>query len=142
MWNEDHTSQLSRIKQRPPTRDFSGGNASADSLVPRRNSLAVADAVDFSCLNLFSSVVLGSPWSEPGASRTRSGTAEVFSLPGGTHQRQNWKQCGSPTLWFPDLQDRRCGHGGSGIDESGFFPANIAFLTTGSTIHRTTNIDL
>ena len=47
MREEDRTSQFSRIKQRPPAIDLSGGKASAESLTPRRNNLAVADAVDF-----------------------------------------------------------------------------------------------
>lgn len=44
---DDHTSQFSRIKQRPPATDLSGGNASDDPLTPWRNNLAVADALDF-----------------------------------------------------------------------------------------------
>ena len=55
MWEEDRTSQFSRIKQRPPATDLSGPKASADSLTPRRINLAVADAVDFQ-FDLFSSV--------------------------------------------------------------------------------------
>ena len=43
---EGHTLQLSRIKQRPPATDLSGGKASAESLTLRRSNLAVADAVD------------------------------------------------------------------------------------------------
>jgi hypothetical protein len=42
-----HTSQFSRIKQRPPATDLRGPKASAVSLTPRRSNLAVADAVDF-----------------------------------------------------------------------------------------------
>jgi hypothetical protein len=42
-----HTSQFSRIKQRPPATDLSGPKASAESLTPRRSNLAEADAVDF-----------------------------------------------------------------------------------------------
>jgi hypothetical protein len=47
MQEEAHTSQLSRIKQRPPAMDLSGPKASAESLTPRRSNLAVTDAVDF-----------------------------------------------------------------------------------------------
>ena len=43
----DRTSQLSKIKHRPPATDLSGPKASAESLTPRRINLAVADAVDF-----------------------------------------------------------------------------------------------
>ena len=57
---EGHTSQFSRIKQRPPATDLSGPKASADSLTPRRSNLAAEDAVDFRRSNLFSSAVLGS----------------------------------------------------------------------------------
>jgi hypothetical protein len=44
--DEGHTSQFSRIKQRPPATDLSGPKASADSLTPRSSNLAVATAVD------------------------------------------------------------------------------------------------
>ena len=47
MWDMGHTSQFSRIKQRPPATDLSGGNTSAESLTPRRSTLAGADAMDF-----------------------------------------------------------------------------------------------
>ena len=58
-WKEGLTSQFSRMKQRPPATDLSGPKASAESLTPRRNSPAVADAVDFQ-FDLFLSPVLGS----------------------------------------------------------------------------------
>ena len=136
MWNEDHTSQLSRIKQRPPTRDFSGGNTSADSLVPRRNSLAVADAVDFSCLDLFSSVVLGSLWSEPGASWAWSGTAELFSLSGGTHQRQKIENNtvhilpGSPICGIEDVAARGLASTRAGFSPSTLLSSRLGPLST------------
>jgi len=43
----DHTSQLSRIAQSPPTTDLSGGKASEDFSTVRRNNLAAEDAVCF-----------------------------------------------------------------------------------------------
>ena len=46
MWEVGHTSQFSRIKQRPPATDLSGGKASAESLTPRRSNLAEAATVD------------------------------------------------------------------------------------------------
>ena len=49
------TSQLSRMKQRPPATDLSGPKASAESLTARSTSLAEDDAVDFQS-GLFSSV--------------------------------------------------------------------------------------
>jgi hypothetical protein len=63
MREEGHTSQFSRIKQRPPATDLSGPKASAESLTPRRSNLAVADAVDFQ-FDFFSFVAtLGSAFS-------------------------------------------------------------------------------
>ena len=58
----DRTSQFSKMKQRPLATDLSGPKASAESLTPRRSSLAEADAVDFqSDLFLFSpAAALGS----------------------------------------------------------------------------------
>ena len=56
MQEGDRTSQFSRIKQRPPATDLRGPKASAESLTPRRSSLAVADAVDLQ-FDLVSSVV-------------------------------------------------------------------------------------
>jgi len=76
MWEEEHTSQFSRIKQRPPATDLSGPKASADSLTPRRSSLAVADAVDFQP-DFLSSAVFGSLLPGLGASWVGFGTAEV-----------------------------------------------------------------
>ena len=72
-----HTTQLSRIKQRPPATDLSGGNTSAESLTPRRSNLAVSDTVDFQ-LDLFSfaAVLLLKRMS----SDILSGTAEVSTL--------------------------------------------------------------
>ena len=61
---EGHTSQFSRMKQRPPARDLSGPKASAESLTPQRSSLAVADAVDFHWSNFFLSAAFGSLWLE------------------------------------------------------------------------------
>ena len=52
--NRVHTSQFSRIKQRAPAIDLSGPKASAESLTPRRSSLAETEAVDFQ-FGLFSS---------------------------------------------------------------------------------------
>ena len=45
--NRGHTSQFSRIKQRPPATDLSGPKASEVSLTPRRSNFAEAAAVDF-----------------------------------------------------------------------------------------------
>jgi len=56
---EEHTSQFSKIKQRPPATDLSGLRASADLLTPRRSSLAAADAVDFQ-FDFFLSAAFGS----------------------------------------------------------------------------------
>jgi len=74
---EGHTSQFSRMKQRPPATDLSGPKASAESLTPRRSNLAVAEAVDFQ-LDFFSfsfAAVLGSaPLSGWETSGARSGT--------------------------------------------------------------------
>ena len=42
-----HTSEFSRIAQRPPKTDLSGGKASEDSFTVRRINLAVAGTVDF-----------------------------------------------------------------------------------------------
>ena len=61
MWEEGHTSQFSRIKQRPPATDLSGPKASAESLTPRRSNLAVADTVDLQFGSLPSAVTLGPP---------------------------------------------------------------------------------
>jgi len=47
MQEGDRTSQLSRIKQRPPATDLRGPKASAESLTPRRSNPAIADVVDF-----------------------------------------------------------------------------------------------
>jgi len=67
---EGNTSQFSKIKQRPPAIDLSGGRASAESLTPQRSNLAVADAVDFQFDSFSSAAALGSTLS-PG--RTSSG---------------------------------------------------------------------
>ena len=73
---EEHTSQFSRMKQRPPVTDLSGPKASADSLTPRRSSLAVADTVDFHP-DFFSPAVLGLLLLGWVASWMGLGTAEV-----------------------------------------------------------------
>ena len=54
------TSQLSRMKQRPPATDLSGPKASAESLTARRTNLAEDDAVDFQ-FGVFSSVAALAP---------------------------------------------------------------------------------
>ena len=70
-WKEGLTSQCSRMKQRPPATDLSGPKASAESLTPRKNNPAAADAVDFqSCL--FLSPAPGSLLLEEGSSWTES----------------------------------------------------------------------
>ena len=80
---EAHTSQVSRIKQRPPATDLSGPKASAESLTPRRNNLAAADAVDLQ-LDLFSfAAAFGSAFSFS----TRSGMAEASTLSEGVIRR-------------------------------------------------------
>jgi len=79
----EHTSQFSRMKQRPPATDLSGPKASADSLTPRRSSLAVADVVDFQP-DFFSSAVFGSLLLGWGASRVGLGTAGVPVFAGET----------------------------------------------------------
>jgi len=71
MWEGDRTSQFSRIKQRPPATDLSGGKASAEFLTPRRSNFAVADAVDFQ-LDLFSSTATLDSALPPG--QTTAGT--------------------------------------------------------------------
>ena len=83
MWEEDHTSQLSKMKQRPPATDLSGPKASVESLTPRRSNLAVADAVDFQ-FDLFSSTAALGSVTSPGRriSGTRSGAVEVPALLG------------------------------------------------------------
>jgi len=83
MWEEDRTSQFSRIKQRPPATDLSGPKASAESLTPRRSNLAATDAVDFqfdlssSATALGSALLLGRR-----TSGKWSGTVEVSALSG------------------------------------------------------------
>ena len=57
-WEEDRTSQLSRIKQRPLATDLSGPNGSADSFTPQSSNLAMADVVDLWCRPLLASDVL------------------------------------------------------------------------------------
>ena len=52
------TSQWSKIAERPPTTDLSGGKTSADSLTRLMASLVVEYAVDFQ-FDPFPSVVLG-----------------------------------------------------------------------------------
>ena len=85
MWEEGHTSQLSRIKQRPPATDLSGPKASADSFTPRSSNLAVADAVDLQLDLFLSAAALGSEFSSGRTSPgTRSGTVEVSALSEGT----------------------------------------------------------
>lgn len=61
MRKEGHTSQFSRIKQRPPATDLSGPKASAESLTPRRSNFAVADAVDLQPGLLPPATALGLP---------------------------------------------------------------------------------
>jgi len=80
-----HTSQFSRIKQRPPATDLSGPKASAESLTPRRSNLAVADAVDFQ-LDLFPSAAApGSVFSSGrGSSGAGPGVVEGSTLSEGT----------------------------------------------------------
>ena len=77
------TSQFSRMKQSPPATDLRGGKASAESLTPRRVSLAVADALDFQSNFFSSAAALGSVFS-PGrmSSDPRSG-ATVLVFPDG-----------------------------------------------------------
>ena len=97
-------------------------------------------------LQLLESVLICGVWF------TLVGTGGILGLIGNSRavfvvwrdpsEAENRKQYCSHTLWFPDMRDRRCGREGIGIDKSGFFPVNIAFLSTGSTIHCTTNIDL
>ena len=55
----NRTSQFSRMKQRAEAADFSGGNASADSLTPRSANLAAEDARDLR-FGLLLDVALGS----------------------------------------------------------------------------------
>ena len=80
-----HTSQFSRINQRPPATDLSGPKASVVSLTPRSSNLAVATAVD---LQLgFSSLGAGSGLEVPSGPTTSdawSGTADGSVLSGGT----------------------------------------------------------
>lgn len=59
-----HTSQFSKRKQRHPVTDLRGGKASEESFTPRRNNLAMADAVDFHWPDLFSAVAFNLSWSE------------------------------------------------------------------------------
>ena len=75
-WKEGLTSQFSKMKQSPPATDLSGPKASEESLTPRRNSLAVADAVDFQS-DLFLSSVPCSLLFEEGSSWTGSVIAEA-----------------------------------------------------------------
>ena len=73
------TSQFSKIKQRPPATDLSGGKASAESLTPRRSSLAEAGAVDLQPDFFLSVATLGSGCgSEPDAGPALS-PCPVFS---------------------------------------------------------------
>lgn len=56
----DHTSKLSRIAQRPPATDLSGGKASDVSFTVRRSNLAVADTVDLRFDSFLFAAALGS----------------------------------------------------------------------------------
>jgi len=47
MVDQDHTSQLSRMAQRPPATDLSGGKASEALSTARRNNLVAEDVVCF-----------------------------------------------------------------------------------------------
>jgi hypothetical protein len=57
MQAKGRTSQFSRTKQRPPATDLGGPQASAESLTPRRSSLAVEDTVDFQFDFLFAATL-------------------------------------------------------------------------------------
>ena len=85
-----HTSQFSRIKQRPPATALSGPKASAESLTPRRSNLAAPDAVDFQ-LDLFSSTGAHGSALELGreTSDTSLGTVEVPTPSEGMVRRSN-----------------------------------------------------
>ena len=80
MQEGDHTSQFSRMKQRPPATDLRGPKVSAESLTPRRSSLVVADAVDFQFDFFSSAAALGSPLLLGRVVGTLSETVEVPTL--------------------------------------------------------------
>lgn len=63
-----HTSQCSRMAERPPTTDLSGGKASADSFTRLMANLVVEYAVDFQ-FDTFSSVALRLAVSSEGFNR-------------------------------------------------------------------------
>ena len=85
MREEGHTSQFSRIKQRPPATDLSGPNASAESLTPRSSNLAVEDAADLQFdLSSFTTALSSALSLGRRFSGTRSKTGEVPTISGGT----------------------------------------------------------
>ena len=75
VWGRGHTSQFSKIKQRPPATALSGPKTSAESLTPRRSNLAEADAVVFQPDLFSSATATGSTTSssalDPPPSRSR-----------------------------------------------------------------------
>ena len=92
-YEERQTSQLSKIKQRPPATDLSGPKASAESVTPRRSNLAVAYAVDFQFDFLSPAAALGSAVSSGWTSScTLSETVEVTTLSEGTIKYSNRNQ--------------------------------------------------
>ena len=119
------------MKQRPPATDLSGPKASADSLTPQRNNLAVADAVDFQLEEFFSvepgafSLALRTGW-------TRSGTAELSVLSEEWSEAVSEAMCCLHTLGYPT-------GGWEWVELVHILPVNIAPLI-GRTFYRTLDI--
>ena len=96
-----HTSQFSRIKQRPPATDLSGPKASAESLTPLRSSLAEANAVDFQVDFLFAAAPSSAVSEEMIRRGGQDKIVHVLSASplsrGGGDGGDEWTLCGS--LW-------------------------------------------
>ena len=98
---ECHTSQFSRIKQRPPATDLSGPKASADSLTPRRSNLAVEDAVDFYWSNLsYLPYSVRSRWGGILLEHDREQQTDLWSLKKSSERKVEMRRCGLHTLGF------------------------------------------
>ena len=76
----DHTSGFSRIEQRSPAIDLSGGKALEDSLTVRRSDRMGSESSSFSSATALSSRL----WLERWTSVTWSGMVEVFTTSEGT----------------------------------------------------------
>ena len=107
-----HTSQFSKIKQRPPATDLSGPKASDELLTPRRTNLAEAVAVVVQSDSLSPLVALGPTLSSsaPGPSPPRSRSPLVTDRGGSEPDDPTPSPC-PPALAFSVLRFfpvRRC----------------------------------